>query len=624
MNIQVSVLGQLEVLRGGVAITPSPPKLRQVLALLAVSANSVVRVDELMAELWDGTPPPTATTTLQTYVSHLRKLFGATGRNAPESASVVLHTHRVGYSLTLPSGTLDVQRFTELAQRGRGELENGQLDQAADSLRGALAVWRGPALSDVDPGPVLRGHVARLAESRASVTDQRMEVELMLGRHHQLIGELTTLAEAHPTHEGLHTKLMLALHRSGRRSEALRVFQRLRATLVDRLGLEPGPELQRLHRTLLNGGDETEPAPPLTTQVRPAPSWAEPPAQLPPDLPSFVGRAAELAAAESLLTAGSQSAPPVVSVVGPPGVGKSAFCTHVANRVRARFPHGQLYADLAETEPEEALAGFLRAIRGPNTPLPTELRERSQLFRSWTVQRKVVVVLDNACSAAQIAPLVPSGPGCAVLVACRRRVPFHGAALTVDLTPLDATDSLELLRSVIGAPRVEQDAGSAQTLVELCGGLPLALLAAATRLTLRPHWSIGRLTDRLVSEDQRLRELASGKLDVRASVEANYRLLAGRYRTAFVRLGSLPGGPISVEQAALALNIDEDAAEAVLERLVEFQLAEVASTEPENHGAYFRYRFHPLMQLAARALAAAGVLEERPLGFPLASTPSDR
>ncbi|MBP2472857.1 DNA-binding SARP family transcriptional activator [Crossiella equi] len=619
MNIQVSVLGQLEVLRGGVAITPSPPKLRQVLALLAVSANSVVRTDELMAELWDGTPPPTATTTLQTYVSHLRKLFGATGRNTPESASVVLHTHRVGYSLTLPPGTLDVQRFAELAQRGRGELDNGLLEEAAESLRGALAVWRGPALSDVDPGPVLRGHIARLAESRASVTEQRMEVELMLGRHHQLVGELTTLAEAHPTHEGLHTKLMLALHRSGRRSEALRVFQRLRATLVDRLGLEPGPELQRLHRTLLNGGDETEPAPPLTAQVRPnPPGWAEPPAQLPPDLPAFVGRARELAEVEALLSAAPTTAPPVVSVVGPPGVGKSAFSTHVANRIRGRFPHGQLYADLAETEPEEALAGFLRAIRGPNTPLPADLRERSQLFRSWTVQRKVIVVLDNACSAAQIAPLVPSGQGCAVLVACRRRVPFRGAALTVDLAPLDDRESLELLTSVVGTPRVEADPAAADTLVDLCGGLPLALLAAATRLTLRPHWSIGRLADRLVSEEQRLRELASGKLDVRASVEANFRLLAGRYRTAFVRLGSLPGGPISVEQAALALGTDEEAAEAILERLVEFQLAEVADAEPEHHGAYFRYQFHPLMQLAARALAAAGVLEASPLQLPLA------
>ncbi|WP_086828783.1 BTAD domain-containing putative transcriptional regulator [Allokutzneria sp. NRRL B-24872] len=602
------VLGQFEVLRGGVAITPTPPKMRQVFALLAVNANSVVRTESFMEELWGPRPPSKATTTLQTYVSHLRKILASSER--AELADSVLRTHRVGYSLDLPSESLDVQHFAELAQRGRTELESGMYENAADSLRSALAVWRGSALSDVQPGPVLKTHIARLEESRSSVTEQRMEVDLLLGRHHQLIAELSTLVRQYPTHEGLHGKLMLALHRAGRRSEALRVFQTIRSTLVAKLGIEPGPELQRLHRSLLAGGTDhaAESTASGLTVVRDSgreAAWGEPPAQLPPDLPAFIGRSDELAKVEALMLRPPSSAPPVVSVTGPPGSGKSAFCVHAANRVRARFQQGQLYADLATTEPAEVLAGFLRALRGPHVPLPAALEERSQLFRSWTAQRKILVVLDNATSAAQVAPLVPTGQRCAVIVSCRRRLHWRSVGLMLDLPPLSPSESTDLLASVIGQARAGRDDAAAAALLRLCGGSPLAVLAAATRLALRPHWSVARLVERLGAEDQRLRELTSGKLDVRASVEASVEELDADTRAAFLALAPHAREPLPLEDAAKLLNLDEYHAESVLERLVEFHLAIPETGGAADFAGWFRYRVPPLFRLTAQAMADA-------------------
>ncbi|MFB9903066.1 AfsR/SARP family transcriptional regulator [Allokutzneria oryzae] len=603
------VLGQFEVLRGGVAITPTPPKMRQVFALLAVNANSVVRTESFMEELWGPRPPSKANTTLQTYVSHLRKILASSER--ADLADSVLRTHRVGYSLDLPSESLDVQHFSELAQRGRAELESGMYENAADSLRSALAVWRGSALSDVQPGPLLKTHIARLEESRSSVTEQRMEVDLLLGRHHQLIAELSALVRQYPTHEGLHGKLMLALHRAGRRSEALRVFQAIRSTLVAKLGIEPGPELQKLHRSLLAGGVEpAESTPSGLAVVRDGGretgrdnAWGEPPAQLPPDLPAFIGRNEELSKVEALMLRPPSSAPPVVSVTGGPGSGKSAFCIHAANRVRARFSHGQLYADLANTEPAEVLAGFLRALRGPHIPLPATLEERSQLFRSWTAHRKLLVVLDNATSASQVAPLVPTGQRCAVIVSCRRRLHWRSVGLMLDLPPLTPAESTDLLVSVIGQPRVRRDDAAASALLRLCGGSPLAVLAAATRLALRPHWSVARLVERLSAEEHRLRELTSGKLDVRASVEASVTQLDAQAREAFLALAPHAKEPLPLEKAAKLLNLDEYHAESVLERLVEFHLAIPETGGAADFAGWFRYRFPPLLRLAAHALA---------------------
>jgi len=599
--MQVRVLGPFEVARDQQSLTPSQPKLRQLFALLALSANSVVRSERLTEELWGPRPPAKATATLQTYVSHLRRLLAADG-TAGQRCPTVLHTRHVAYALSVPDKAVDAHRFTELVERGRAELDHGQFEAGARTLRCALGIWRGAALSDVESGPVLSGHVARLEEARVAAIDQLVEVELTLGHHHEVIGELSALVREYPAHEGLHVKLMTALHQAGRRSEALHVFQRVRTTLVDDLGLEPGPQLRRVHRALLVGGSAADTGAAGRPTARTGPA-VERPAQLPPDVPVFVGRRTEIAATQALVADADGSAPSVVSVVGPPGSGKSALCVHLAHVVRARFPHGQFYADLAELTCEDALVGFLRAIRGPAAPLPVSAEERVGLFRSWTAGRKVLVVLDNAVTTAGTARLLPSGGGCAAIVGCRSRLPLRGVGLSLELSRWSEDDGIELLASVLGWPRVRRELPAACQLFRLFEGMPLALVASASRLTVRPHWSLSMLVDRLGNERDWLEELANAEVDVLGSVELTCQSLPQGRRSAFYSLAASAAEPVTVDQAAALLETDSRQAESVLESLVEFQLLEVVGAGNGPSVAPFRYRVSPLIRVAAAALA---------------------
>ncbi|WP_084579915.1 BTAD domain-containing putative transcriptional regulator [Kutzneria sp. 744] len=591
--MQIRVLGQFEVTRGEERITPSQPKLRQLFALLALNTNTVVRVEQLIEEVWGSEPPTKAMGTLQTYMSHLRRLLAA-----DDSTVSVLHTRHVGYALTLPEQDVDAGRFGRLVARGRSELDSGHIESAAETLRAALAVWRGSALSDVDAGPVLGHHIRSLEETKVGVIDQRMEVELMLGHHHEVINDLSTLVRDYPAHEGLHVKLMMALHLLGRRSEALHVFQRIRSTLVDDLGLEPGQQLQQVHRGLLVGNPQLDALTP-TGAIRTG-SWVEPPAQLPADLPVFVGRTVELAAAESQLQQPARSAPAVVSVVGPPGSGKTAFCTHLAHRVRARFPHGQLHADLAEQTPVEALTGFLRAIRGAGAQLPDSIEERSHLLRGWTAERRVLIMIDNAVSTIELAPLMPSGGGCAVIVGCRTRLPLRGTSLAVDLQPPAEDEALELLGSVIGWRRMRAELPQARKLIRLFEASPMALVAAANRLAIRPHWTIAVLLERLRHREDWLDELVNARVDLVSSIELSCRSLSPTHRDAFFRLAAAADEPLTTRGASALLGCDQRTAEAILESLVEHQLATVA---PDTFGGQFHYRFAPLVRVAASSLS---------------------
>ncbi|OKK14679.1 hypothetical protein AMK16_29360 [Streptomyces sp. CB00455] len=278
--MDIDVLGALAVRENGISITPTAPKPRQVLALLALHADQVVPVSALIEELWAGEPPRSARTTLQTYVLQLRALIatalergaadgeqsGADPDAAPgaavRTAKDILVTLPGGYLLSSGGGTLDVREFDRLAGTGYRAMDAGDFPAAARLLREALALWTGPAFADVQGGVQLDMEIRRLEETRLCALDQRIEADLRLGRHRELLAELTVLATRYRTHENLHGQFMLALHRSGRRGEALDVYQRLRGTLVRELGLEPSVALRRLQRSILMAGPESlsEPA----------------------------------------------------------------------------------------------------------------------------------------------------------------------------------------------------------------------------------------------------------------------------------------------------------------------------------------------------------------------------
>lgn len=254
--LQINVLGPLSVFVSEMDMTPTAPKPRRVLALLAICANRVVRNEQIIEELWENSPPTSVTTTLQTYVYQLRKhLQRALGPQpgATDPATSELRTFAGGYMLSLAPEALDSLRFEQLVAQGRAALESGRTEAAARILREALALWRGPALVDVTPGPILQVEVLRLEEMSKSALELRIEADLLLGRHHELLSELVGLSARQPTHEGFQAKLMLALYRAGRRSEALGVYQGARKALVAELGVDPSGDLQRLHRAILEG-----------------------------------------------------------------------------------------------------------------------------------------------------------------------------------------------------------------------------------------------------------------------------------------------------------------------------------------------------------------------------------
>ncbi|MGW0557449.1 AfsR/SARP family transcriptional regulator [Streptomyces sp. NPDC002926] len=259
--MDIDVLGALAVRENGISVTPTAPKPRQVLALLALHADQVVPVASLTEELWGENPPRSARTTLQTYVLQLRELISTALRSAPaddrpRSAKDVLITSPGGYLLNSGGGSSDVREFERLAGLGYRAMDAGDFPGAARQLRDSLALWSGSAFADVQAGPQLDMEIRRLEETRLCALDQRIEADLRLGRHRELLGELTVLVSRYRTHENLHGQFMLALHRSGRRSEALHVYQRLRAALVRELGLEPSAALRRLQRSILMAGPE--------------------------------------------------------------------------------------------------------------------------------------------------------------------------------------------------------------------------------------------------------------------------------------------------------------------------------------------------------------------------------
>jgi DNA-binding SARP family transcriptional activator/DNA-binding MarR family transcriptional regulator len=590
--MQVGLLGPLTLRRGGSLITPSAPKLRQVLSLLVLQANSVTRVDQLVEELWEESPPPSALTTVQTYIYQLRKLLKladkapAAGRGRAEEVPVLL-SHPGGYILQLRSLTdIDAYLFEQLAERGRAELLSGQVSTAADTLRVALGLWRGAVLEGVSTGPLLYAQVARLAERRRTVLGLRIEADLQLGRHQEITGELASLVSAEPTREDFSAKLMLALYRCGRRADALQVYQRIRNTLVEELGLDPAAELQRLHQLMLAADPELDlPAGGVPVMVPAAGARPGPvtPAQLPAEIPDFVGRTRELATFERMLPAGHGLR--VVNFVGRPGIGKSTFAIHAAWRVRDHFPDGQLYADLSGGgSTHEVLAGFLKALGAEE--IPASVGEAALMFRSWTADRRLLVLLDDVPAGETPHHLLPGGAACTVVITSRNRIGGLPGGVHVKLPVLTAAESVELLAAVIGSSRVDREPEAALELVELADRLPLALRAIAAKLAARPGWQLARMVARLADKRHRLEELCYGGFDVLGRLAEAYQLLTARQRWVFRRLAAADeSNPLTSGQIAELVSMGKQTVEAVLDELVDADLVEERETvldEPQH------------------------------------------
>jgi DNA-binding SARP family transcriptional activator len=605
-TIQLGLLGPLMLMRGGRPITPSAPKLRLVLSLLAVQANSVTRVDQLVEELWGESPPPSALTTVQTYIYQLRKLLKLDDQpSTPASDNTptrpALLSHPGGYVLQLPDlADVDANLFEQLARRGRTELLGARAEAAATTFRDALELWRGNVLEGVTTGPVLYAHATRLEELRRTVVALRIEADLQLGRHHEIIGELNSMVTAEPTREDICAKLMIALYRSGRRADALGVYQRIRAALVDELGLDPAAELQRLHQLMLEANPELDlPSRPTVVTPTPAPVRAgtPAPAQLPADIPDFVGRDQELATLTGLLS-GTNTGVRVINVVGRPGTGKNTFVVRAARAARTNFPDGQLYVDLTGGDgrpmpTRQLLSGMLRALGADDADVPSNLGEAALMFRSWTADRRLLVVLNRACSADVPHHLFPTGAGCALVVISRAPIAALSGAVRLRLPALTGTEAVALLASAIGQSRVDQERAAAVELVELADRLPLALRAVGARLAARPSQHLARVVERMSDESTRLTELSYGGFDVAARLAQAYQTLTAQQRWVLRRLATTDDEPLTVPELAALVGMGEAVVHSTVDELVDADLVEELETdEPEP-----RHQVPPLVRL---------------------------
>jgi DNA-binding SARP family transcriptional activator/tetratricopeptide (TPR) repeat protein len=608
------ILGPLQVTHAAAPVALGGPRERVLLAALLVEHGRVVSGDRLAQALWSDHPPPTARHQVAIGVSRLRKAFAAAG-----AGREVIATVAPGYLVA--GGWLDARCFEERARQARDALAAGTREEAARLLRAGLSLWRGPALSGIDR-PFAEIEAARLEERRLLVTEERMGLELDLGRHEELVGDLLALVRAHPLRERLRSLLMLALQQAGRRAEALAVYQDGRRLLVDTLGIEPGPQLRAVHQALLRDEPSRRRGAPARRPgdlaPRPEPSAAGQPAprQLPPDVRGFIGRRTELDALDELAAVpaaanGAGDRPlPIGIIAGVAGVGKTGLALHWSHRVMHRFPDGQLYADLrgydAHREPlppGAALDGFLRGLGVPGEQIPGGLDERAALFRSVLHGKQVLIVLDNARTPEQVRPLLPGSSSCLVLVSSRDRlddlVACEGARLYA-LDVLSLGEAGDLLSRMAGDRRI--DPATADRIAALCDRLPLAVRIAAARLAIHPHDAPADLADRLADEQRRLPELSQAHRGVRASFALSYRELPGPAAMLFRLLGLLDAAAVATWAAAALLGGSEQEAGDLLDQLVRAGLLEVAGRDCAGQ---VRFRLHDLMRLYARERSLA-------------------
>ncbi|MGW4793387.1 AfsR/SARP family transcriptional regulator [Nonomuraea sp. NPDC004297] len=619
IHIEFRVLGPLEVSVRGRPVRLGGLRQRSLLAALLLDAGRVVSIDQLAATIWGERLPDSVRTQIPIHVHGLRKAFKSAGCGVP-----VIVTEQAGYRLRTDGVWLDMREADEQASAARSASAAGQREQAADGLGRVLGLWRGPVLAGIDTTEIATA-ARGLEDTRLAIAEEWAEAELACGRPREVVARLTRLVEDHPLREGLRAQLMLALWHAGRQADALETYQQGRRHLLDELGLEPGSGLRDVQQAILNGppAEEAARAEALRLPV-PPPDGPPPasavtirPAQLPPAVSAFVGRETQLRTLDRLLRQDGRH-PPMGVISGVAGVGKTALALQWAHQVADRFPDGQLFANLRgydqdreSAQPETVLERFLRALGVDGAVMPAGVEERAALFRSVLVGRQVLVVLDNAESAAQVRPLLPATPGCCVIVTSRRRLEgllLGGGAAPVPVEMLTERESAELLARVLGAERTAAECEAVARLAAQCDGSPLALRIAAAKLAMRPQWPLAEMADRLADECGRLDQLSRGGLEVRASIELSHRELSARAALAFRRLGLLdaPGGFAPWLAAALLDTTLRDG-ERLLEDLVDAQLLQPLGRDTAGQP---RYRFHDLIRLFAREQAEAAETSE--------------
>jgi predicted ATPase/DNA-binding SARP family transcriptional activator len=563
--VEVRVLGPFEAVSDGRPIALPRRRGRALLALLALHANEIVPRQTLIDELWPEHPPESVGHSIDVYVSEVRRALRAAGLGD------ALLRRPPGYVLVLEPSQLDLRRFEDLAEQGRRAFEAGDPAAASSALADALALWRGPPLADLAEGGFARTEIARLEELRLAFLEDRIEADLALGRHAELVAELDVLAARNPYRERLRGQLILALYRSGRQADALAAYAAARDALVDELGLEPCADLRRLQAAILrqDPGLDVD-APRLRDR-----------AHLPAPMTPLIGRHREQAELHTLV---DDAGVRLVTIVGPGGIGKTRLAVEVAGRSVERFPGGVYFVDLVSVAgPDRLPAAIARAL---------DIKERPDVELEDAVERRlegrtVLVVLDNfehlLAGATFVADLLRRVPGLKALATSREPLRLYGehvhalgelglpAARAAGRDEIAATDSVSLF--VARARAVERTFAltpeNARTVAEICtrlDGLPLAIeLAAPQMRVVSPAELRARLERSLEVLVEGPRDTPARQRTMRAAIQWSYDLLEPDDQRLRSSLSVFVGG-WSAEAAEEVCAGDSSALEALAER----------------------------------------------------------
>jgi DNA-binding SARP family transcriptional activator len=587
-SLRFGVLGPIEVSCAGGLVALGGGRDRLVLAALLLNADQLTLTSQLIAWLWER-PPTTAKAQVHNMISRLRKRLG-------DGTGDLILSRPGGYELRLGGHELDLAEFRGLVEKGRQARADGRLEAAVSTFDEALALWRGPALTDVaaDFADETR-HT--LHEELLAAAEAQLSAELALGRHDDVLRKVATLIVDHPYRERLREIKMMALAGAGRRADALAAYQDAYRCLVEDLGVEPGRPLRHLEQRILSDDLVLAPHTPGTLVPR----------QLPPMTAVITGRDELIGEVCDALRARTPAGP-VVVLVGPGGVGKTTVALAAAHVIGDWFPDGQLYADLRGTrqspaDPHVVVGRLLRDMGVDGAALPDDRDERIAMYRSHLAHRRLLVVLDDAASEAQVRPLLPGAACCGAVVTSRRQLAalVGPARWTVPVPAPEA--AAQVLARVVGAERVAREPDAAAAIADLCGHLPLAVCIAAARLSVHPEWTLAHFRRRLAEQRGRLDELTVGDLDVRASIALSYQALDAPLRSLFRRLALIaaPDWPAWVAGRLLCANDGRPVAP-MLDQLVDTHLVEPLGRDVFGQP---RFRLHDLVADFGRERATA-------------------
>ncbi|GAB2568879.1 AfsR/SARP family transcriptional regulator [Kribbella endophytica] len=565
-RLRLELLGVPRGFAGSESFDLGPVRQQAVLAVLALNANHVLTAEELLSAAWGDAAPASGAKVVAPYVYRVRQAL-------PDGD--LLRRTRHGYVLDLAADQLDVSAFEAMVAEARRTADKCE---AAELFGAALALFDGEPLAGL-PGRYVASERHRLSELRRKTQAERIDLELELGRHAEVIAELKARVGDDPMDEQSTAQLMTALYRAGRQAEALDAYARAREALIAELGVEPGPGLRATHRQVLNNAERT------TGRD-----------ELPYAGSTFIGRSADLQVLTSALT--RSGVMPLVCVDGMAGIGKTTLAIHAARAVADAFPDGRLFVDLHGHTPgrtpmtaADAINHLLRGAGVSVDRIPGDLGAAAALWRAETAGRRVLVVLDNAPSGSVVQPLLPGAPGCAVVVTSRGHLSSLDVSARLALGGLTDSDAADLVSAVSGRERSDP---ALPDLVERCGRIPLALSIAGSKLRHRKSWTVAHLNDRMDAKGNRLAELSLDGRSVTAAFMVSYEQLPFEQQGLLRLVALVPGRDFDRYGAAALSGLEVEAAEVALDALVD------ANMLLDNGPG--RYRLHDLIREFAAGL----------------------